>query len=100
MRWFESQIKARNDNDLRDMRHAFYELSSVIMGANEAGMALEGNREKAQSAFEEIFAYYHLTPAQPGTQIEDMDELLSYQLQPTGVMRRNVRLEKKWYRDA
>ena len=61
---------------------------------------MKQDREKTEEAIGDILKYYHLKPQQVPDNIDDLDEMLDYQLRPYGIMRRSVKLEKGWHRDA
>ena len=53
-----------------------------------------------QEAIGDILKYYHAKPLPVTEPIDDINELLEYQLRPHGIMRRSIKLEKGWHRDA
>ncbi|MBR6389926.1 MAG: NHLP bacteriocin export ABC transporter permease/ATPase subunit [Lachnospiraceae bacterium] len=62
--------------------------------------ALNDDRQVTTDAIGEILRYYHVNPQEIPDKLQDMNEILEYLLRPYGIMRRNVRLEREWYRDA
>lgn len=58
------------------------------------------SRRAAQNAVEEILKFYRVPLREAPEDIRDLEERLEYLLRPSGVMRRTVKLEKGWRRDA
>ena len=99
MGWFDDQIEARERQDQEVMEDAIFRMAAVVLGKQQAGVA-EENRFVTKEAIDEILRYYRCKPAEIPDSIKDPDEQLEYCLRPYGLMRRNVRLEKGWYKDA
>ncbi|MDD4074668.1 MAG: NHLP family bacteriocin export ABC transporter permease/ATPase subunit, partial [Eubacteriales bacterium] len=100
MGWFDEQIKQRLREDELDFSQTFTELSGVVMGKRSARRASADERRKAKDAIEDILAYFHVKAEEPPEGIEDINDQLEYQLRPTGIMRRVVKLSGAWYEDA
>lgn len=98
--WFDEQIKNRIKYDEEGFQNAFAQLSSVVMGRSAISDALGTDRLKTKNAIDEIFKYYHVKPVSLPEDIEDMNDQLEYLLRPAGIMRRTVKLEGKWWRNA
>lgn len=98
--WFDEQIKNRIQYDEEALQNAFAQLSSVVMGKSALSDALGGDRMKTKNAIEEIFKYYHVKPGPLPEEIENINDQLEYLLRPTGIMRRVVKLEGKWWHNA
>ena len=62
--------------------------------------AFTTDEAKAQGAIEEIRRYYHIKPREVPDSVKGLNDRLEYLLRPNGIMRRNVNLEKGWYKDA
>ncbi len=99
MGWFDEQIKERKQRDQETFEETFAEISDAITGKNIAAM-LADDKGKAKNAIDEILAYYHAKTRDVPDTIEDMNEQLEYLMRPYGIMRRTVRLEKGWHKDA
>ena len=69
------------------------------MGRNMSD-ALNDDRQVAADAIGEILRFYHVKPREVPDNLKDMNEILEYLLRPYGIMRRNIILEKGWYKDA
>jgi NHLM bacteriocin system ABC transporter ATP-binding protein len=98
--WFDEQIKNRIRYDAEGFQNAFAQLSSVIMGRSSISDALNTDRLKTKNAIGEILKFYHAKPAPLPEDIQDMNDQLEFLLRPTGIMRRAVKLEDKWWRNA
>ena len=99
MGWFDEQIRQRKESDQEVFEDSIFRMASVVLGKNGAGN-LNDARIVTKAALDEILKYYHIKPAEIPEHLEDADEQLEYCLRPNGIMRRNVRLEEGWYRDA
>ena len=99
MGWFEDQIKQRMRMDDEAFSEAFAGMAGAVMGRGIlAGM--QNERQRTLDAVGEILSYYHVKPVELPKEITDLNEQLEYLLRPSGVMRRMVFLEGKWYNDA
>ena len=98
--WFDEQIKSRIRYDEEGFQNAFAQLSSVVLGQSVISDALNTDRLKTKNAIEEILRFYKVKPIELPEKIEDMNDQLEYLLRPTGVMRRVVKLQDNWWRDA
>lgn len=95
--WFDEQIKNRIRLDEEVFINAFAQLSSVVMGKSATS---DCDRLKTKNAIEEILRFYSVKPGEMPEDIEDMNDQLEYLLRPTGIMRRVVRLQGGWWKDA
>lgn len=99
MGWFEGQIKQRMEYDDDAFREAFVKMTGAVMGEHVTA-ALENDRQQAQNAVDEIMKYYHVKIRELPDHLEGMNEQLEYLLRPAGIMRRTVKLERGWHKDA
>ncbi len=98
--WFDEQIKDRIRYDEEGFQNAFAQLSSVVLGKSLISSALNSDRLKTKNAIEEILKFYNSEPVELPEEVEDMNDQLEYLLRPTGIMRRVVKLQGNWWRDA
>lgn len=98
MGWFDEQIRARKKNDDDAFAEAFANMASAITG--KKGATLNSDRAATKSAIDEILKYYHVKSREIPESITDRNEQLEYLMRPYGIMRRTVKLEGTWYRDA
>lgn len=99
MGWFDEQIRQRKQNDDDVFADAFVNMASAVLGSKVTGSLSDGSAA-AKSAIDEILKYYHVKSREVPDNIKDTNEQLEYLMRPYGIMRRTVRLEKGWYRDA
>ena len=99
MGWFEEQIKQRKQADDDAFSDSFRQIAGAIMGRRMYD-ALNNDRQVTTDAIGEILNYYHVDTVEVPESITDMNEVLEYLMRPHGIMRRNVKLDKGWYKDA
>ena len=99
MSWFDDQIRLRKQKDQELFEDSIFRMASVVLGQSGAG-SLNDDRIVTKAAIDEILKFYHIRPEEIPDSIQDTDEQLEYSLRPHGIMRRNVRLEGDWYRNA
>ena len=99
MGWFDEQIKDRMRADNEAFEVYFVRAAVIIMGSRLSA-AMNNQRQAATDAIGEILKAYHIRPREVPDSITDMNETLEYLMRPHGIMRRNVLLEKGWYKDA
>lgn len=100
MGWFDEQIKTRILNDNENFENSFVDLSSVVMGKSVVSSIIKSNSKKTKNAIDEILRYYHVESMELPEQIKDLNAQLEYLLHPSGIMRREVKLEGTWYKDS
>ena len=99
MGWFDEQIKERKKHDEDLFSEAFVGIADAVLGSKMSA-AFSTDEAKAQGAIEEILGYYHVKPREVPDSVKGLNDRLEYLLRPNGIMRRNVNLEKGWYKDA
>lgn len=99
MGWFDEQIRQRKQNDDDVFADSFVNMAAAVLGSKVTGSLSDGSAA-AKSAIDEILKYYHAKSREVPDNIKDTNEQLEYLMRPYGIMRRTVRLEKDWYRDA
>ena len=99
MGWFDEQIKDRMRADNEAFEDSFIRAAGIIMGSRLSA-AMNDQRQAATDAIGEILKAYHIRPREVPDSITDMNDTLEYLMRPHGIMRRNVSLEKGWYKDA
>ena len=99
MGWFDEQIKDRIRADNEAFEDSFVRAAGIVMGSRLSA-AMNDQRQAASDAIGEILKAYHIKPREVPDSIKDMNETLEYLMRPHGIMRRNVQLEKGWYKDA
>ena len=99
MGWFDEQIRQRKISDQEVFEESIFAMASVVLGKQRAG-ALNDERIVTKAAIEDILKYYHYKTPEIPDSIRDADEQLEFCLRPHGIMRRNIKLEENWYKDA
>ena len=99
MGWFDEQLRERENADNAVFEDSFQAIAGAIMG-QRMSQALNDDRQMTTDAIGEILKYYHIKPQEVPESIKDMNEVLEYLMRPSGIMRRSVKLEKGWYKDA
>lgn len=99
MGWFDEQIRNRKHNDDEAFAEAFANMASAI-SKKRIEASLNNDRAVTKDAIDEILKYYHVKSREVPDGISDVNEQLEYLMRPYGIMRRTVKLEDGWYRDA
>ena len=99
MGWFDEQIRQRKMSDQEIFEDSIFRMASVVLGKQRAGI-LHDERIATKAAIDDILKYYHYKPTEVPDSVRTLDEQLEFCLRPHGLMRRNVNLEKGWYKDA
>jgi len=99
MGWFDEQIKQRKASDDAMLEDAFVSIADVVLGT-KTSLAYASDEAKATNAIDRILKYYHIKPCEVPDSVKGLNDRLEYMLRPHGIMRRNVTLEKGWYRNA
>ena len=99
MGWFDEQIKQREISDQEVMEDAFMEVANAVMGVRTAG-ADRHSVKNTMFAIDDLLKYFRRKPVELKDGIDSLDDALEYVLRPHGIMRRNVKLVKGWYRNA
>ena len=99
MGWFDEQIRQRKESDQEIFEDSLFRMASVVLGRQRAGV-LKDERIVTRDAIDRILKYYHCKSVDIPENLRDGEEQLEYCLRPYGLMRRNIRLEKNWYKDA
>lgn len=99
MGWFDEQIKQRKRNDEAILEEAFVGMADAVLGT-KMSEAYKSSAEKADGAIDEILKYYKVKPVEVPESFKNLNDRLEYLLRPHGIMRRNINLEKGWYKNA
>ena len=99
MGWFDEQIKQRKQSDDQLFEEAFVRIADAVLGTKMSAAYLS-DEARASGEIGEILKYYKIKPREVPDSVKGLDDRLEYLLRPHGVMRRNVQLQKGWYKDA
>lgn len=98
MGWFDEQIRDRKKNDDDAFAEAFANMASAITGKKSD--SFNSDRTVTKDAIDEILKYYRIKSREIPESISDTNEQLEYLMRPYGIMRRTVKLDGKWYKNA
>ena len=99
MGWFDEQIRLRKKNDNSVFEEAFVGMADAVLGSKMSS-AFTSDEAKAQGAIEEILKFYKVKQREVPDSVKGLNDRLEYLLRPHGIMRRNINLEKGWYKDS
>ena len=100
MKWIESQIETRARLDAQASERAYAKLAASVTDGREAPRADMGEPGLVDGAARACLRYCGVEPGEVPDGVADADERLDYLCRPTGAMRRKVRLDGDWYRQA
>lgn len=100
MSWFDEQIKTRHRLDQAGMEDAYARLAASVMGSSRAPHFTLDDAAAADSAIDAVTAYYGAKATAVPDNITDPMERVDWAVRPAGIMRRPVRLEGTWWKDA
>lgn len=93
---FDEQLKARRDNDREAMGRSLGRLGAAVTGHSPSFI----NRRMAEDALQKIFNWFEVKPPEPPSIMERFEDRLDFMLNPTGILRRTVKLTGMWWKDA
>lgn len=99
MGWFDEQIKQRKQSDDALLEEAFVRIADAVLGT-KLSAAYSSQEAKAEGAIGEILKYYKVKAREVPPTVKSLEDRLEFLLRPYGIMRRNVKLEKGWHKDA
>lgn len=99
MGWFDNQIKTRREADQQLLDDSFIKIAGVVLGQRNAEK-MGDERIVTKNAIDDILKYYHCKTTDLPKEVKTENEQLDYCLRPHGLMRRVVKLEEGWYKDA
>ena len=100
MGWFSEQIEMRRHLDERELEDSYARLAASVVGSDRAPQFTLDDAAAADDAIGAVMAFYGQVPAEVPDDVTDPAERIDCALRPTGVMKRPVRLEGAWWRDA
>ncbi len=99
MGWFDEQIRQRKQYDDDVFADSFINIAGAVMGKHFA-RAMKDDRQAVRDSIDEILKFYHIKSREIPEMLHNLQEQLEYLMRPYGVMRRTVKLEPGWYRNA
>ena len=100
MSWIESQIETRAQYDAEMTERAYAELAASVSDARETPRLTVDEAEQVDGAARACLKRLGVKPGDVPDTVVDIDERLDWLCRPTGVMRRVVRLDGGWYKQA
>ena len=99
MGWFDNQIRLRKKNDYDGYEHTLRKIAGAVTGKS-ASLHSADDEAREEGVINEILTALKVSPRPVPDKLKSLDERLEYALHPYGIMRRDVELERGWYRDA
>lgn len=99
MGWFDEQIRQRMCSDDEMLEDSLVGIAGAVLGRRIL-TAMKDDRIRTKNAIDEILKFYHVKSSEIPEDVKDLNDQLEYLLRPCGIMRRRVKLEGQWYRDA
>lgn len=100
MSWFSEQINTRRRLDQEELEDSYARLAASVVGSGRAPRFTLDDAAAADDAVSAVLAFYGQTPADVPDDVTDPAERIDCALRPTGVMKRPVRLEGRWWLNA
>ena len=100
MSYFSEQVDMRRKLDQAELEDSYARLAASVVSSSRAPRFTLDDAAAADDAVSAVLAFYGQVPAQVPDDIDDPMERIECSLRPTGVMKRPVRLEGTWWRNA
>ena len=98
MGWFDEQIKQRKLNDNQVFEESFGKIADAVFGKNSSNS--QDYVAYAQNAIDYILKYYGYQSTNIPKDISDLNDQLEFAFRPHGLMRREIKLKKGFYKNA
>ncbi|MCR5582381.1 MAG: NHLP bacteriocin export ABC transporter permease/ATPase subunit [Eggerthellaceae bacterium] len=100
MTWFSEQMNTRRRLDREELEDSYARLAASVTGSGRATRFTLEDATAADTAIDAILSFYGCKHAQVPEDVTDPMERIECSLRPTGIMKRPVRLEGDWWRNA
>ena len=100
MGWFSEQAQERRRLDQEELEDSYARLAASVVDSRRTPRFTLDDAIAADDAVSAILAFFGQTPAEISEDITDPAERIECTIRPTGVMKRPVRLDGTWWRDA
>ena len=97
MSWFDEQIKQRKESDDSVFSEANRKLGDVVSSYHKKEY---GNTGSAEDDIGRILKYFGIKAKELPSDIRDLNDQMEFLLRPSGIMTRDIYLEKGWHKDA
>ena len=99
MGWFDEQIEFRKRHEIELLSDSFQNMAKSVTGHRMGdGFVREGADVK--DAISQLLKYFDIKEREIPGKLKDLEDKLDYLLSPTGILYREVILEKGWHQDA
>lgn len=99
-RWYQSQVESRAKFDSELNERAYAELAASVSGLGSAPRIAVDDVEQVDGAARACLAYMGVEPGAVPQTVTNAEERLDWLCRPTGTMRRDVRLDDNWWKNA
>ena len=97
MSWFDEQIKQRKESDDSVFSEANRKLGDVVSSYHKKEY---GNTGSAEDDIGRVLKYFGIKAKELPSDIRDLNDQMEFLLRPSGIMTRDIYLEKGWHKDA
>lgn len=98
--FYESQVEARTRLDSAMTDAAYAKLAASVTAPGAAPRVVKDDLELIDGAARACLRHMGVEPGEVPEGVVDAEERLEWLCRPTGTMRRGVRLDGEWYKDA
>ena len=96
---FTEQVIQRLRQDEKDMTEALMDMADSLNG-HQRFHDQAASIEEVQREIETICRYYHVYFPEETPETKDINELIDYIVRPSGIMRRRILLQEKWWKNG
>ncbi len=96
---FEEQLKTREYNDESVISDALEQITGSVTG-KRISAAVADERLRSLDAINQVLGYFGKHPCDMPEKITKTEDQIDYAVRPHGIMYREVRLDKGWYKNA
>ena len=96
---FEEQLKTREYNDESVISDALEQITGSVTG-KRISAAVADERLRSLDAINQVLGYFGKHPCDMPEKITKTEDQIDYAVRPHGIMYREVRLDKEWYKNA
>ena len=100
MSWFSKQVEQRRRFDQQELEDSYACLAASVLGSGRAPRFTVDDAAVVDDALASVLAFYGATPAEIPADVTEPMERIECAIRPTGLMKRSVRLEGDWWRNA
>ena len=98
MGWFDQQIEYRKKREREHLAEAYDNLSRSITGRKVSYAFAEG--ADVNDAIAQLLKYFGIRQKEIPAKVKNLEDRLDYLLSASGIMYREVILQKGWHQDA